>query len=452
MLTVAYFCIATELRFLSSDKNNCKTNGEFYHYKAVEFASLFLPVSCPIVKHYIYSYYKHYGNDLTIVPEGGTFNMKIELLRSEIEQDKDTLTFITTKKIGYTPNLNASIISVQSDTAGNNHNRKEFNLLRSRVITKGKIEGNKAPKFRLDFASLNKITNNNPNINTNTKNIIINNNTYANKKKDESSSLSGPSITNKENVHSNKTELNYNKDIKETNNLLLGLKPKPKEENNKVANFKLNFMNITKPSSYGVNNSSGVGVNVPININKEIYDNYIYAPSHKEYDLFQNNNLLAKRTRISEEKAPKFHLNFTNLNKNKSNDKDNNVNTKSKQKKKNSSSSNKINKKSETARVKTGKIQMNKNSPFYCGNNNTSKNMNNMNRTSTSKQRAETDRITISKMQLSKGTPFYCNTNRNNYTNSNTNSNNIKQRGVSGSKKKGNFTDRGVKSNMNKKV
>ena len=78
--------------------------------------------------------------------------------------------------------------------------------------------------------------------------------------------------------------------------------------------------------------------------------------------------------------------------------------------------------------------------------------MNNMNRTSTSKQRAETDRITISKMQLSKGTPFHCNTNRNNYTNSNTNSNNIKQRGVSGSKKKGNFTDRGVKSNMNKKV
>ena len=110
MLTVAYFCIATELRFLSPDKLNNKTNGEFYHYKAVEFSSLFLPVSCPIVKHYIVSYYKHYGNDMEIIPEGKIMEMKIDLLRSEIEQDKDTLTFVRTKKINYIPKYMSNII------------------------------------------------------------------------------------------------------------------------------------------------------------------------------------------------------------------------------------------------------------------------------------------------------------------------------------------------------
>ena len=35
MLTVAYFCIATELRLLSTNKNNKKLNGEYFQYKAV---------------------------------------------------------------------------------------------------------------------------------------------------------------------------------------------------------------------------------------------------------------------------------------------------------------------------------------------------------------------------------------------------------------------------------
>ena len=101
MLTVAYFCIATELRFLSEDKNNKKTNGEYFHYLAVEFASLFLPVSCPIVKHYITTYYKHYGQDMDIIPEGKITDLKVDLLRSEIETNKNTLSFIRTKKVNY---------------------------------------------------------------------------------------------------------------------------------------------------------------------------------------------------------------------------------------------------------------------------------------------------------------------------------------------------------------
>lgn len=177
MLTVAYFCIATELRFLSPDKQNSKTNGEFYHYKAVEFASLFLPVSCPIVKHYIFSYYKHYGNDLNVIPEGETCNMKIELVRSEIELDKDALSFVTTKKIGYS---GAATHSTTSLAPG-----REFDLPNNNFLAnKTKIKDDKAPKFKLNFMNINhnnsnikddSISNNNNNNHFNKSNNSNNN-------------------------------------------------------------------------------------------------------------------------------------------------------------------------------------------------------------------------------------------------------------------------------------
>ena len=62
MFTVAYFSIANELRFL----NNNNDNGTYYHSKAVEISCLFLPSSCPIVKHYVNTYYKYYGNNIQI--------------------------------------------------------------------------------------------------------------------------------------------------------------------------------------------------------------------------------------------------------------------------------------------------------------------------------------------------------------------------------------------------
>lgn len=63
MLTVAYFCIATELRFINNNDNK----SEYWHYKAVEISCQFLPNSCPIIKHYISSYYKHYAANLRVI-------------------------------------------------------------------------------------------------------------------------------------------------------------------------------------------------------------------------------------------------------------------------------------------------------------------------------------------------------------------------------------------------
>ena len=83
MLTVSYFSIAMEMKQISSEQNNKKINGEFFHYLAVFFSNLYLPISCPIVKHYINSYYKYYEKDLDVVPEGKIIDFKIDLIRNE---------------------------------------------------------------------------------------------------------------------------------------------------------------------------------------------------------------------------------------------------------------------------------------------------------------------------------------------------------------------------------
>lgn len=79
MLTVAFFSIANELRFLG----NKSDNGIYYHSKAVEISCLYLPPTCPIVKHYVNTYCKYYGNG----------NLQIDLDKeSKIDQDKYDVT------------------------------------------------------------------------------------------------------------------------------------------------------------------------------------------------------------------------------------------------------------------------------------------------------------------------------------------------------------------------
>ena len=164
MLTVAYFCIATELRLLSPDKNNKKINGEYYHYLAVEFSSLFLPVSCPIVKHYIFSYYKHYGQDMDIIPEGKIIDMEVNLLRSEIEQDKDTLSFLRIKNINHNNNQNNNI----SKTGITLH----FNLAKNKSSNNNVNSDN---KININNNYNNNMKYNNKNINSNSNNVVNNN-------------------------------------------------------------------------------------------------------------------------------------------------------------------------------------------------------------------------------------------------------------------------------------
>lgn len=57
-------------------------SSEFYHKKAVEIACLFLPGQCPILKHYITTYNKNYGNELPTISEDNTINKEIYITKA----------------------------------------------------------------------------------------------------------------------------------------------------------------------------------------------------------------------------------------------------------------------------------------------------------------------------------------------------------------------------------
>ena len=62
-LSVAYFCIGTELRFLHTKVDRecySRKDSEMWHAKALHTSSYFLPPECPLVSHIINSYQKHH--------------------------------------------------------------------------------------------------------------------------------------------------------------------------------------------------------------------------------------------------------------------------------------------------------------------------------------------------------------------------------------------------------
>ena len=86
LLSVSYFCVGTELRFLSStsqkelgkskgegqyeaERAYTKADSEMWHAMALEAAGTFLPSECPLVSHIIVSYQKHHSPALTTIPE-----------------------------------------------------------------------------------------------------------------------------------------------------------------------------------------------------------------------------------------------------------------------------------------------------------------------------------------------------------------------------------------------
>ena len=331
MLTVAYFCIATELRLLSPNKNNKKINGEYFHYLAVEFSSLFLPVSCPIVKHYIFSYYKHYGQDLDVIPEGKIIDLKINLLRSEIEQDKDTLSFLRIKNINYIKNNNNDF---------NEEKRKNNTNTNSGLNINGKINNN----YINNLNKQNIINNENININNNNNsNVKKNNNIII--KPGFSLNLTKTKNTNN-NIHINNNKKNTNNMINNNNNI-----------NIKNGNFGFlpnnNFINVAVKSKINIENAPKFKLNFENLINNNI-DNDIYE--EQEYDEEEDDkkeliNKIMLKNRIKQ---------------------NNNINKK--QKINNQKINNNINGGSKTHRPLNKKIglnQINKNINFIMNNNNT---------------------------------------------------------------------------------
>ena len=108
MLTVSFFSISNEIRFLNSNITaSSKTdNGSYFHSKCVEIACLFLPITCPVIKHYVTSYGKYYGN-------GNQMNQFDELInetntkKSILEIMKDPILNIRDKEIKIVENVNS---------------------------------------------------------------------------------------------------------------------------------------------------------------------------------------------------------------------------------------------------------------------------------------------------------------------------------------------------------
>ena len=238
MLTVSYFSIAMEMKQLSSDQNNKKLNGEFFHYQAVFFSNIYLPVSCPIVKHYINSYYKHYEKDLDVIKEGKIIDYKIDLIRNEIEINKDIKSFARMKKINYTNNKN-NIFS-------NFNNINYF-----KISNKENNNGNTAKKkakipLRLKLSlNLDNILNKN---NFNEKN---NNSNSKNKKLSSSNDNKHSSNSNNKNIKNNNCKIINTKSndkfeiLPNKSNLNIAEKSKIKE----LPKFKLNFNKLNNLNS-----------------------------------------------------------------------------------------------------------------------------------------------------------------------------------------------------------
>lgn len=108
LLSVSYFCVGTELRFLSKQTNKAQKqvmddpdespeskkylleDSEMWHAMALETCGTFLPSECPLVSHMIISFQKHHSPSMTAIPEDDVLSEQITVLRplNEVKMDQ----------------------------------------------------------------------------------------------------------------------------------------------------------------------------------------------------------------------------------------------------------------------------------------------------------------------------------------------------------------------------
>ena len=282
MLTVSYYCLSKELRYLSKDKNDNNINGEYYLYRAVHLSLIFLPVSCSIVSHYINAYYKNYGQGMDIIPEGEVIDFKIDIIKKEIDE---------------------------TDEEGDEKNKKREKLEQNDYIYF--IKGQKIKRIIKENNNYHSIYNNNElyksksKSKSNKKDYYLSeyfDNYYTLKKskniEDKDDKDKGKALSNNKIIHSANTKIKGKElqiiNISDTNIL---------NKNNIFSKENNTSKYSNSPSSSGVTDSE----------NKN--DNYINI-TNGNFGLIPNNNFIERvnKSKISENKAPKFKLNFNNIN------------------------------------------------------------------------------------------------------------------------------------------
>lgn len=103
LLSIAYFCVGTELRFLhqnqkgenSQNQNEkySKKESEKWQAKAVEAACTFLPSECPLVGHVISSYQKHHSIISDAIPEDQEIDDDLIIIRPLNEVKEDSINY-----------------------------------------------------------------------------------------------------------------------------------------------------------------------------------------------------------------------------------------------------------------------------------------------------------------------------------------------------------------------
>ena len=202
MFTVSYYCLSNELRFLSPDKNNHNTNGEYYLYNALYISLYLLPPGCPIVNHYLISYYKNYKQCLDIIPEGKIMNYNIDIFRKEIFNKNhidfnDYSYFVKAKRINMKLNEEKSFEKNETQEKEGNiscKNNDSKNKNRTKLIKKNSRVINDFNKRKKIFYYKSNCLNNNKK----KKIISISDNNIFNNKKYDSNSISvSNSLTSK---------------------------------------------------------------------------------------------------------------------------------------------------------------------------------------------------------------------------------------------------------------
>lgn len=114
LLTVSYFCVGTELRFLNNnqtsdesqnklpkekqvdverEKKRKKEHSEMWHAQALEASARFLPSECPLVAHVITNYQKHHSPALTTIPEDEPLEEDLKVIRPLNEVKNDNINY-----------------------------------------------------------------------------------------------------------------------------------------------------------------------------------------------------------------------------------------------------------------------------------------------------------------------------------------------------------------------
>ena len=284
MLSVAYYCLSNELKYLAKDKTNKNLNGEYYLYNALNISILFLPVSCPIINHYIMSYNKNYGQELDVIPEGEIIDYKVDIIKKEI------------------------IPEIEDENSTKRNEEIEFNK-KDNFIGKDMI-------YFIRTEKMNRILKEN-----NNNYFNINSELYRSKSRfNEKELFSNDFFDNHFSIHKRKSK-NLARSTDENNKIYNCLQATNKSLNNSKYISDNNILTKKKDiiryliTNYEKENSSSQISSFNIEAKENKNDN-ITNITNGDFGLIPNNNFIERvnKSKISDNKAPKFKLNFNNIN------------------------------------------------------------------------------------------------------------------------------------------